>query len=104
MGRLAPVIGQWYQNVEQGDLFEIVAIDEATSTLSIQYIDGEISELDTDSWYSQSMRSAAPPKDWTSPFEMEHQQEDDDLIDWNAMRDPINQIEADSILDFDDPV
>lgn len=104
MGRLAPVIGEWYQNIELSELFEVVAIDDLSGTLAIQYVDGEISELDVESWHRTAFRTAAPPEDWTSPYEIEHVEDDDDVIDWNAIRDPLNQIEADSLLDFEEPI
>ena len=64
-----PAIGKWYLDNADGQLFEIVAIDEEDDTIEIQYFDGAVEELDTELWLEMELTSAAPPEDWSGPFD-----------------------------------
>ena len=43
--RTAPEVGCWYEEAEQGRLFEVVSLDEDESSVAIQYFEGEIEAL-----------------------------------------------------------
>ena len=73
-----PEVSKWYKNNEDGQLFEVVALGEVDETIEIQYFDGSLEELDFDTWYEMPLTSAAPPEDWTGPFD---DLEADDLAD-----------------------
>ena len=64
-----PAIGKWYLDNSDHQLFEIVAIEEEDETIEIQYFDGAIEELDCDLWAEMELTSAAPPEDWSGPFD-----------------------------------
>jgi hypothetical protein len=65
-----PRIGAWYWDVDHSVQFEIVATDKK-GNIEIQYFEGEIEEIDSETWFSMHIRSIAPPADWTGPFEVE---------------------------------
>ncbi len=73
-----PAVGKWYRNNEDGQLFEVVAMDEDDETIEIQYFDGAIEEVDFEEWEQMALTSAAPPEDWSGPFD---DLEADDLAD-----------------------
>lgn len=98
----APVVGAWYWDVEHSLQFEIVAYDngphgEGTQTIEIQYFDGEVDELDLDTWYSMQVVSIGAPKDWTGPYEVEKDEYSDltdgeaqhPVSDWNSPLDTL---------------
>ena len=89
MTEIAPAVGNWYKH-ENGDLFEVVAIDAADATVEIQYFDGTIEEIDFDSWQELELEEAEPPDDWTGSVDVD----DDERTD---LRDKPEQ-------DFDDPL
>jgi hypothetical protein len=64
-----PRVGEWYQNREVGQTFEVVAVDDETGSIEIQYYDGEVAELDLDTWNEMDLELAAPPEDWAAPFD-----------------------------------
>jgi hypothetical protein len=64
MTEINPIIGSWYR-YENGELFEVVAIDEQDGTLEIQYFDGTVEELDFDAWQELEIEAAEPPEDWS---------------------------------------
>lgn len=69
MNELDPIIGNWYRNLESGDQFEVVALDDDAQTVEIQFFEGEVEELDMDSWESLVLEAIDPPEDWTGPFD-----------------------------------
>ena len=68
--RTLPEIGQWYENKDTGALFEVVAIDDQ-GLIATQYFDGEVEELDTDTFIKMPLRMTEQPEDWGGPFEVD---------------------------------
>lgn len=62
MAEITPIIGNWYRH-ENGDIFEVVALDEKDGTVEIQYYDGTIEELDIDAWEQLEIEESEPPDD-----------------------------------------
>ena len=65
-----PEIGCWYREVQQGFIFEVVAYDDNDDTVETQYLDGEISEYDMDSWEELELEQIEEPEDWRHPYEL----------------------------------
>ena len=76
MSDLDPIVGNWYKNVEEETEFEVVAVDEDAQTVEIQYFEGEVEEIDLDSWYEMVLEPIEPPEDWSGAYD---QMEPDDL-------------------------
>ena len=69
------VVGDWYQDAS-GRVFEVVAIDDDEAVVGIQYFEGDIAELDDDTWDLLELSPAAPPEDWSGAYD---EMEPDDL-------------------------
>ena len=80
MSKIPPVIGSWYK-LENGDLFEVVALDEDDATVEIQYFDGTIEELELETWEQMVIEAAEAPEDWSGSVDV-----DDDELDELADR------------------
>ena len=99
-----PVIGNWYQDSIEGLYFEVVAVDEHSGDIEVQYVDGEVSGIDRDSWSLLYLTPAAPPEDAGAAYGMSG---DDDWYEsdgfsadrWNN---PLDEIEPDLFTGFDD--
>jgi len=63
-----PNVGEWYQSI-YSDPFRVVAIDEDTETLDVQFVDGDVEELDFDSLKELHLRLIGPPEDWSRLFD-----------------------------------
>ncbi|NOQ35922.1 MAG: hypothetical protein GQ569_08500 [Methylococcaceae bacterium] len=63
-----PVIESWYKDVENNLKFKVVAIDEDTDTIDVQYFSGEIGEFDKESWYASTFDYIEAPEDWSAPY------------------------------------
>ena len=84
-----PVIGEWYEDIQKRR-FEVVAVDE--DTVEIQYYDGDVEEVDMESWYLMNNVPAAAPSDASGPYDdldMEEfgPAEEDHSSDWQQMLD-----------------
>lgn len=71
--RAVPEVGCWYENIEQGTLFEIVSQDENENTVAIQYFEGEIEELELDTFVQLPLRIVEQPEDWSGPYEVDRE-------------------------------
>ncbi len=60
-----PIIGNWYEHLDKGLSFEVVAVDEDSGTVEIQYFDGDLEELSLEAWYQQDVEPSEAPEDWT---------------------------------------
>ena len=63
-----PVIGSWYKDVENDLSFKVVAIEDNDDSIEVQYINGDIGEYDSDSWYSSTFDYIEAPEDWSAPY------------------------------------
>lgn len=109
--RNMPEVGQWYAQGGRGRLLQVVAFDEDEGLVELQDFDGDIDEVDLDTWRDLQLEPAEAPEDWTGPVD---DVETDDLgyaatdgtpRDWRAPLDdlpvaPQDAVEAD--LDADE--
>ena len=90
-------VGQWYARRDKGETFQVIGVDEASRTVEIQAFDGDLDEIDEDTWAALPLALAAQPEDWTGPVD---DVERDDLgysetemtgADWSE---PLQQLRA----------
>jgi len=72
-GQVSAEIGHWYRAIANDSFFEVVAIDYDEQSIEIQYFDGEIEEVEFSGWKTLIPIEAAPPEDWTGPYEIDRQ-------------------------------
>lgn len=102
MNQLIPIVDQWYQDSRSGSLFEIVAIDRGT--IQVQYEDGEIADIDVESWQELQLLDAAAPEDWRSPFELDSDLDLDTDTPFHptAWSSPLTSVEPETMLGVED--
>ncbi len=64
-----PRVEQWYQHLDKGQRFKVVAVDEGEGTVEIQHFDGDLEELSLDEWYGLQIEPMEAPEDWTGPLD-----------------------------------
>ena len=74
-----PVAGQWYENVEEEDSFRVLSVDEDSELVEIEYLDGDIEEIDIEAWHEMDLEKISEPEGWS---ESDEEDEDDDE-DWD---------------------
>jgi len=68
-----PVVGQWYENLEEEESFRVLSVDEDSELVEIEYLDGDIEEIDLEAWHEMDLEHTQEPEGWA-----ESQEEDDD--------------------------
>jgi len=71
-----PVLRNWYQHLDKGQKFRVVAVNEDEGTIEVQYFDGDVEELGQDDWYELDIEPIEAPENWTGPVDLA---EPDDL-------------------------
>ena len=89
-----PVAGQWYENLEEEESFRVLSVDEDSELVEIEYLDGDIEEIDLETWHEMDLERTEEPEGW-SESDDEDEAEDDE--DWEEDED-----EEDDEDDFDE--
>jgi hypothetical protein len=62
-------IGQWYTRWDKGEIFQVVGYDANSRTIETQTFDGDLDEIDLETWVGLPLAFAEPPEDWTGPVD-----------------------------------
>jgi len=65
----AAQIGQWYMHLDKGEPFLVTGYDEKSRTIETQALDGDLDEIDEETWRSLPLERAEPPEDWTETID-----------------------------------
>jgi hypothetical protein len=76
-----PVKGQWYENLEEEETFRVLSVDEDSELVEIEYLDGDIEELDLDTWRELDLERIDEPEGWAGDDLDEDDEDDDDEDD-----------------------
>jgi hypothetical protein len=102
-----PVPGQWYEDLEDEVVFQVLSVDPDEELLQIQYEDGEIEEFDLDTWHELDLDKVDEPEGWSGSAEEEddeeeEEEEEEDEDDWDEDDDDDDWDDDDDDDDFDD--
>lgn len=81
-----PVPGQWYENLEEEEPFRVLSVDEDSELVEIEYLDGDIEEIDLETWHEMDLERTEEPEGWAESQE-EDEDEEDDEDDWDEDED-----------------
>ena len=76
-----PAKGQWYQNVEEDETFRVLSVDEDAELVEIEYLDGDIEEMDIDTWHEMDLEKIEEPEGWADKDEEEDEEEEEEELD-----------------------
>jgi len=100
-----PQAGQWYEDLETEESFQVLSVDPDEEIIRIQWPDREIQEIDLDQWNEMDLELALPPEGWVDDSEeSDDDEEEDDLEDddWDEDEDDDWDDDEDDDLDEDD--
>jgi hypothetical protein len=92
-----PIAFNWYYHLDKGQRFCVIAVDDKNGTVEIQYFDGQVEEIDIDSWYEMDIEGSEEPENWSGAVDID---DNDDLgteitdtspEDWNS---PLQEIKS----------
>ena len=83
-----PTPGQWYENLEEEESFRVLSVDEDSELIEIEYLDGDIEEIDVEAWHEMDLDLTDEPEGWSDSDEEEDEEEeeedeDEDDDDWD---------------------
>ncbi len=99
-----PIVTTWYQHLDKGQKFQVVAVDDNENQIEIQYFDGDIEEIDIDDWYLMELEQIESPEDISGALDVS---EIDDLgasitdtspSDWDAAAQEPKLYESEDML------
>jgi hypothetical protein len=105
-----PVPGQWYENVEEEESFRVLTVDEDSELVEIEYLDGDIEEIDLETWHEMDLERTEEPEGWAESDEEEEEEDEeeeeeedeDEDDDWDEDEDEDDEDDED--FDDDDDV
>jgi predicted dehydrogenase len=98
-----PVQGQWFEDLEENEIFRVLSVDPDEEIIEIQYENGDIEEIDLDTWHELDLERAEEPEGWASDEEDEEEEEEEDEEDWDEDEDDDDwDDDDDEDLDDDD--
>ena len=89
-----PTPGQWYENVEEEESFRVLSVDEDSELVEIEYLDGDIEEIDLETWHEMDLERTEEPEGWTGSADEEEDEEEKDE-DWEEDEDEDDEDDED---------
>ncbi len=98
-----PEAGQWYEDLDREETFRVTTLDPDEGLVRIQWLDGEIEDLDLDEWNELDLELADEPEGWVDDEDDEGDEDDEDLDeDWDDEDDEDDDWDEDEDEDYDD--
>ena len=84
-----PVPGQWYESLEDEETFQVLSIDEDSELIELQYEDGDVEEIDYETWQELDLELTEQPEGWSDADDDDDDDEldEDDDDDWDDEED-----------------
>ncbi len=104
-----PVAGQWYENLEEEESFRVLSVDEDSELVEIEYLDGDVEEIDLETWHEMDLERTEEPEGWSASAkqeedeeeEEEEEEEDEEDEDWDEDDDDDDDWDEDEEEDED---
>jgi hypothetical protein len=94
-----PQAGQWYEDLDNEESFQVLAVDPDEEIIRIQWPDREIREIDLDQWNEMDLELAVAPEGWVDDVVEDDEEDDED--DWEDEEDEDDDWDEDEDEDDD---
>src|SRR5687767_6264458 len=88
MSNKLPHVDQWYEHLDKGQQFQVIATDQDTMTIEVQNFDGDTGEYTFSEWRELEVCPCPQPENWAGAFDIAEQDDfgtevtDTDQDDW----------------------
>jgi hypothetical protein len=65
-----PIVGNWYRHLDKGQPFTVVAVDEDAGLVEIQHFDGDLEEIELETWYRLPIEPIEEPENWSGSLDV----------------------------------
>jgi hypothetical protein len=97
-----PVAGQWYENLEEEESFRVLSVDEDSELVEIEYLDGDIEEIDLETWHEMDLEPTEQPEGWAGSSKEEKEEEEEEEEDEEEDDEDWDEDEDDEDDDWDE--
>ena len=97
-----PVAGQWYESLDDQEVFQVLSIDEDAELIELRYEDGDVEEIDYETWQELDLDLTGVPEGWSGSESEEEDEEDEDEDDEDDDWDDEDDEDDDEDDDFGD--
>lgn len=97
-----PVVGQWYENIDENETFRVLSVDEDAELIEVEYLDGDIEEIDLETWRELDLDKTEEPEGWAASQGQGDDEEDDEDLDEDWDEDEDEEEEDDDEDDEDE--
>ena len=97
-----PVAGQWYENIDENESFRVLSVDEDSELIEIEYLDGDIEELDLDTWQEFDLDKIDQPEGWSGADDDEEEDEKEKKEDKDELEETWDEDEDEDDEDWDE--
>jgi hypothetical protein len=73
-----PAVGQWYENIDDNESFRVLSVDEDAELVELEYLDGDIEEIDLETWHELDLNKIDEPEGWTGSAEDDDDDEEEE--------------------------
>ena len=74
-----PVPGQWYESLDDEEVFQVLSVDEDAELVELQYEDGDVEEIDYETWQELDLDLTEEPEGWSGSEGDDDEDEEDDF-------------------------
>jgi hypothetical protein len=99
-----PVQGKWYEDLEENEIFKVLSVDPDQELVEVQYENGDIEEIDLDTWHELDLELSSEPEGWAADDEKAapEEEEEEDEDDWDEDDDDWDDDEDEDLDDDED--
>lgn len=97
-----PQAGQWYEDLDNEEAFQVLAVDPDEEIVRIQWPDREIREISLDQWNEMDLDLALPPEGWVDDAVADDEEDEDEDDDWDDDEDEDDDWDDDEDDDLDE--
>ena len=76
-----PQAGQWYEDLDTEETFQVLSVDPDEEIIRLQWPDREIQEIDLDQWNEMDLELSAPPEGWADDEDDDPGDDDEDDVE-----------------------
>jgi hypothetical protein len=76
-----PVAGKWYEDLDREEIFKVMSVNPDDEVVRLQWLDGEIEEIDLEAWTELDLELAEEPEGWVDEGSDDDEDDDDDWED-----------------------
>jgi len=98
----APVPGKWYENKEEEETFRVLSVDEDDELVEIEYVDGELEELDLDTWHELDLEPTEQPEGWSDEADTDDDEDEEEEFEDDEDEDDDDDDDDDDDEDVDE--